>query len=86
MKYRDLSPYEPIVLECVCKSTYVGQKRDAHEWIKNHGTCRTTDVKPIRVVSTGARAIRAYGRDDDNRVSRNVLERADARITQEQNC
>jgi hypothetical protein len=86
MKYSQLSPLEPIVLTCVCGSTFKGQKRDSHEWIKYHGNCATPGIKPIRIVQVGNAAIRAYGCDDDNRVSRNVLDRANDRLTRDENC
>ena len=86
MKYSTLSMYEPVKLGCCCGSTYVGQKRDSHEWIKAHGTCvNPTGDKPIRIIHVGRAAIRDYGMDDDNRVSGNALSRVDDRITRDEN-
>ena len=85
MSYSQLSPFEPVVLECRCGCNFKGQKRDSHEWIKFHGNCRLDEIKPIRIVSTGDKAIRSYGRNDDDRISNNVLARADDKITQDEN-
>jgi hypothetical protein len=85
MSYSQVSPFEPVVLACRCGCTFKGQKRDSHDWIKFHGNCRLDGIKPIRIVSTGSKASRAYGYDDDNRVSNNVLANVDDKITRDEN-